>query len=143
MKIIAYAAAALSVMIVGAAADPLTERKDLMKERGAQMRVLGPIAQGQQPFDAGTVMAALEVLAQNAAKASDLDTYWPDGSEGGDTRSLPSIWSDRAGYQAASDKYRTDVDAAVAANPQDLASFQAVFGPMSGNCGTCHQTYRK
>lgn len=142
MKLLAYAAAALSLTVASAVADPITDRKDMMKERGGQMRVLAPIAQGQQPFDAAAVMAALQTLAANAERGADLDTYWPQGSDTGDTRSRAAIWEDRAGYQAASDKFKADMDAAVAANPQDLASFQAVFGPVGGSCGTCHEVYR-
>jgi cytochrome c556 len=143
MKILAIASAiAVAFAATSSFADPLEDRKNIMKERGAQMRILGPIAQGQQPFDAAAVMAALEVLNTNAQAATDIDALWPAGSEGGDTKSAPAIWEDRAGFQAASDKYAADVAAAVEANPQDLQGFQAVFGPVAGNCGSCHEGYR-
>jgi cytochrome c556 len=37
-----------------AGADIIEDRQAIMKERGDIMRVLGPIAQGQQDFDAET-----------------------------------------------------------------------------------------
>lgn len=141
MKLVAYAVAAVSLLVTGASADPIADRKALMKERGGIMRTLGPIAQGQQPFDAATVLAALEQLNANAAK-TDVEALWPAGSETGDTKSSPKIWSDMAGFKAATDKFTADTAAAVAAKPQDLAAFQAVFGPVAGNCGACHEAYR-
>ncbi len=141
MKFAALALAASSLVATGAFADPIEDRKANMKERGSLMRILAPVAQGQQPFDAATVMDALEKLQANA-EAAEVDVMWPVGSETGDTKSSPRIWEDRAGFQAADDKYDADVAAAIAANPQDLAAFQAVFGPVAANCGTCHEAYR-
>lgn len=143
MKIVTFASiGAVILAVTSASADPITERKDNMKERGALMRVLAPIAQGQQAFDAATVMDALQKLNENAQAAADIDALWPAGSESGDTKSGPRIWSDRAAFQAAADKFVADTAAAVAANPQDLPSFQAVFGPAAGNCGACHEAFR-
>lgn len=143
MKLLTIASAvAMTVLATASQADPIEDRKNLMKERGGQMRVLGPIAQGQQPFDAAAVMAALETLNTNAKAGTDIDALWPAGSEAGDTKSAPSIWADRGGFKAAAEKYAADVAAAVAANPQDLQAFQAVFGPVAGNCGACHGAFR-
>jgi cytochrome c556 len=142
MRLFFYAAAALSVTIAGAGADPIEDRKNLMKERGSLMRVLAPVAQGQQPFDAATVLDALEKLNANAQAGTDVAALWPAGTESGDTKSAPAIWSNAAGFQAAADKFATDAAAAVEAAPQDLAAFQAVFGPVAGNCGTCHEAFR-
>lgn len=144
MRILAIAATAamIATTIAGSAfADPIADRKALMRERGGQMRVLGPIAQGQQPFDAAAVMAALAVLDANAKKV-DVAVLWAPGTETGDTKSSPKIWSDMAGFKAANDKFAADVAAAVAAKPADLATFQAVFGAVAGNCGSCHSAYR-
>lgn len=143
MKLLIIASAvAMAFVATASQADPIQDRKNLMKERGGQMRVLGPIAQGQQPFDAAAVMAALETLNTNAQAATDIDALWPAGTESGDTKSAPSIWANREGFKAASEKYAADVAAAVAAKPQDLQSFQAVFGPVAGNCGACHEAFR-
>ena len=143
MKFFAYVAAATSLMVVGAVADPIADRKANMRERGALMRVLAPVAQGQQAFDAATVLDALEKLSANAqAAAENVATLWPEGSDSGDTKAAATIWSDPEGFQAANDKFAADAAAAVEAAPQDLAAFQAVFGPAAGNCGTCHEAYR-
>lgn len=143
MKIIACVAAALSILSTAAIADPIEDRQNLMKERSDLMRTLGPIAQEQQPFDAATVMAALEQLNANAQKGvENFDALWPEGSHEGDTKASPVIWEDIEGFRAATEKFATDAAAAVEANPQDLAAFQAVFGPAASNCGSCHEKYR-
>jgi cytochrome c556 len=143
MRILAIAASAAMIAASFASlasADPIADRKQNMKDRGAQMRVLGPIAQGQQPFDAAAVQAALDKL--NADAQIDVDALWPAGSDTGDTKSSPKIWQDMAGFKAANAKFAADAAAAAAAKPADLAAFQAVFGPVAANCGACHQAWR-
>ena len=141
MRIAAFTFLSLSIMATGAFADPISDRKANMRERGGVLRVLAPIAQGQQPFDAAVVMDALEKLNANA-QAVDVAAFYPEGSNAGDTKASPKIWEDMAGFQAANDKFAADVAAAVEANPADLGAFQAVFGPVAANCGACHGAYR-
>ena len=142
MKLLTLAAAALSFMVAGAAADPIEQRKENMKERRDALRVLGPIAQGQAEFDAAAVMAALEKLDANAKAAADVEALWPQGSDSGDTKAAPAIWANFEGFKAENEKYAAAVAAAVAAAPQDLAAFRAAFGPVGAGCGSCHETYR-
>lgn len=141
MRLLALAASAAMLAATAASADPIADRQANMKERSAQMRVLAPIAQGKNPFDAAAVMAALEALNANAM-AADVEALWPAGSETGDTDSSPKIWEDKPAFKAAMDKYKADVAAAVAAKPQDLQALQAVFGPVAANCGSCHNAFR-
>lgn len=143
MKSVVLAAAALAIATAGAAADPVEQRKANMKERGGIMRVLGPVMQGKADFDAGTVAEALARLEANARAGADVDALWPQGSDAGDTKAGPAIWTDFDGYKAAIARYGEGVVAAAAAEPQDLASFQAAFGPVAASCGSCHETYRK
>lgn len=134
---------ALSVLAVGtwpAWADPQEDREANMKERGRIVGGLSRIAKGEAPFDAAAVLEQLRALEANAAKA-DVDALWPAGSEAG-SESSPKIWEDMAGFKAASEKYRTEVTAAVAAAPADAAALQATIGTIGRNCGACHEAYR-
>lgn len=133
------AATLVAFFAVPALADPIDDRQTLMKERGQIMRTLGPIAQGRQPFDAATVMAALERLNANA-QAHDVAALYPAGSEGGDAAA--AIWTDMNGFRAADERFKQGVAAALAATPQDLDAFRASFGPAAQNCGACHENYR-
>ena len=142
MKLFALAAAALAVTVAGAAADPLEQRKANMKERGEIMRILGPIAQGRADFDAATVNGALAKLETNAEAGADTEALWPEGSDTGDTKASSAIWANFDDYKDRNQKYAEAVTAAVAAAPQDLAAFQAAFGPVGASCGSCHENYR-
>lgn len=142
MKFLALAAASLVLVTGSAMADPVADRKANMKERGAVMRVLAPVAQGKEAFDAATVLDALEKMNASAQAAKDVEAYYPAGTETGDTKAAPAIWSDRAGFQKATDEFAAATQAAVDAAPQDLEAFRAVFGPVGAGCGTCHEAYR-
>jgi len=137
-KLAAFTALA-GLCATAATANPIDERQSLMKERGQIMRTLGPIAQGKQPFDGATVLAALEALNTNA-QVHDTAALYPAGSEGGDASS--AVWSDADGLRAADEKYKADVAAALDAAPQDLDAFRTAFGPAAQNCGACHELYR-
>lgn len=142
MQKIVLTVSLLAASIAMAHADPIADRQALMKSNGRAVGSVAKIAQGQEPFDAAKVMAALKQIDEDA-KAFDVEKLFPAGSEsGGDTEASPKIWEDRAGFTAAVEKWRADAAAAVAANPQDLASFQTQFKAVTANCGTCHQGYR-
>lgn len=122
-------------------ADPIEDREALMKSFGKSMGELGPIAKGEKPFDAATVKAALETLNGNAQKL-DVAALFPEGSTNDKSEASPKIWEDFAGFTAKADKLKTDVAAAAAAPPADLAGLQAQMGTIGGNCGGCHETFR-
>ncbi|CAG0995134.1 Cytochrome c-556 [Rhizobiaceae bacterium] len=141
MKRLILAISAVALVSGAAVADPIADRKALMKERGGLVGQLAPVAKGEKPFDAAAVLAALQGLAANGDKF-DADALFPAGSDTGDTKASPKIWEDMAGFKAVEAKFEADVDAAIAAPPQDLDAFKAQFGAIASNCGTCHQTYR-
>ena len=88
MRLFAFAAAALSLMVAGAAANPVEQRQENMKERRNMLRILGPIAQGKADFDAGVVTEALQKLDATAKAAADVEALWPQGSDSGDTEAF-------------------------------------------------------
>ncbi|MCG6113658.1 MAG: cytochrome c [Mesorhizobium sp.] len=142
MRLALFAATILALTMSGAGADIIDDRQANMKERGDVMRILGPIAQGQQPFDAEVVLAALERLNENALGENIME-YFPEGSEtGGDTRAAPAIWEDTETFVRIESTYATNVQAAVDAGPEDLDGFRAAFGPVAAQCGACHERFR-
>jgi cytochrome c556 len=87
----------------------------------------------------------LEVPARAIAKwAAVIPTMFPKGTEtGGDTKALPTIWSDPAGFQKvalalgdAATKLATD---AKAGNTEEVVADTKALGEQ---CGACHKTYR-
>jgi cytochrome c556 len=136
-----FAFALVALSSSAASADAIADRQAIMKATGKAVGSLVPMVKGEAPFDAAAVAAAFAAINENVQKI-DVATLFPEGSTQGDTTASPKIWEDMAGFQAAVDKYKADAAAAVAANSADLATFQAQFGAVTKNCGSCHEVYR-
>jgi cytochrome c556 len=68
---------------------------------------------------------------------------FPPGSDKGDTKALPTVWSDMPGFLAASKAADAAYDKlAVAAGSGDLAAVTAAFGEAGKACGACHTKFR-
>lgn len=141
MRKLVIAISALAIAGSAAFAEPIADRKALMKANGAAMGSLSPFVKGEQAYDAAAVLAALTKLSEDAQKM-DVEVLWPVGTETGDTTSSPKIWEDKAAFQAAVDKFKADTAAAVAAAPADVDALKVQFGAIGSNCGTCHQAFR-
>jgi cytochrome c556 len=76
--------------------------------------------------------------------AKQFPTLFPPGSDKGhDTKALPAIWSDRAGFEnAAANLSEAAAKLAVAAKANDKAAFADQFDAMTKACAACHRTYR-
>lgn len=87
----------------------------------------------------------LEVPAKAIARwAGLIPTLFPKGTEtGGDTKALPEIWSDRAGFEkiaSAAGAAATKLAEAAKANDADAVAVQ--FKALGEQCGACHKGYR-
>ena len=130
----------LAVFASGAAfADNLEDRENLMKALGKAVGSVAPIAKGEAPFDAAAVAAAFDAISAEAAKI-DVAVMFPAGSTG--EAASPKIWENLADFEAKVAQFKTETAAAAAAKPADLAAFQAQFGTVTKNCGSCHELYR-
>jgi cytochrome c556 len=57
---------------------------------------------------------------------------------------LPTVWSDRAGFEKAAADYASAADAmAAAAKAGDKDAFTAAFEQTGAACGACHKVYRE
>lgn len=119
-------------------------REAHMKLRGAQMGVLGGMAQEQTAYDALAAQAAADMLVE--LTMVDQSTWWPVGSGSDDipdSRVLPIAWEQMDDMLVKNEAWVTAALAMQAAAGVDLASLQAAMGPLGGACGSCHETYRK
>jgi len=71
-------------------------------------------------------------------------TQFPPGSDTGhDTKALPAVWSDSAGFQKAADNFvETANKLAELAKAGDADGVAAQVKVVGDACGTCHKTYR-
>lgn len=136
---LAAVAATLAISAVVAQSDPIAARKALMKGVGGQTALAAKYVKGEEAFDLAKAKAIFATYQDAAAKMPDL---FPDNSKtGGDSTAAPKIWEDMAGFKAGFAKFGADAKAASDAT-KDLDSFKAAFGPVTRNCGGCHEVYR-
>jgi len=131
---------AVAATAFAAAHSPIAGRQAAMKAVGGQMRTLGGMAQGKVVYDDLIALSALETMREAAATARPL---FPAGTEmGEDTRALAAIWADGSDFDDRMGALLASLDAAIAAEPADQASFGPLFGAIAQNCKGCHEKYR-
>lgn len=135
----AVAAALLVTAAVSFAAPegPAKARHEAMEQVGDAMKGLGKVAKGQAPFDAMFVASSATTIKEKLEQASKL---FPPGSDAGETKAKPEVWSDRPGF----DKTMQDaITAATAlAAVKEEAAFRPALGALGQNCKACHDKYR-
>lgn len=106
-----------------------------------QMRQMGAMVKGQQPFDAAAATRAANVIATLAPVFA---TAFPAGTDQGDTRARPEIWSQADKFKVAMDRYIAEANKmAEAAKSGNEGNFKAQFGTLSKACDSCHDDFRK
>jgi cytochrome c556 len=116
-------ALAAGAMVSGATialaqADVIKERQENRKQTAATMRAIKGIIDAKGPT-AGAVAEAAKLKTLEAAFVK----LFPAGSDKGETKALPTVWSDMAGFQAASKNAEAAFDKlAVAAGSGDMAA---------------------
>jgi cytochrome c556 len=79
-----------------------------------------------------------------SAWAKQIPGLFPAGTDKGeDTKALPTIWSDSAGYAKSAADFGAAADKlTAAAKANDKDAFAAAFKEVGEACGACHKTYR-
>jgi cytochrome c556 len=119
--------------------DPIAVRQAVMSLQG------GDFAYIRAVLAAKGDVKPLEVPAKAIMKSTAvIPTLFPKGTEsGGDTRALPEVWSDPAGFQkiaaAARDAATKLAAAAKADDADEVAADTKLLGEQ---CGACHKAYR-
>jgi cytochrome c556 len=95
------------------------------------------MARGQAPFDAAAVKSHATTIKEHLEQAAKL---FPPGSDKGETKARPEIWSDRANFE----KVMKDAQAAAAGlvAVSDEAGFKPALGALGQNCKACHDKYK-
>lgn len=124
--------------IAMAQGDVIAQRKENRKQAGAAMRAVKAIVDAKGPT-AGAVEQAAKLKTLELAFVK----MFPAGSDKGDTKALPVIWTDWAGFQAASKASDMAYDKlAVAAGSGNAEQLAAAFAEVGKTCGACHDKFR-
>ena len=121
--------------------DAIKYRQSVMTVMGVHTSRLGAMAQGRVPYDAKIAAEHLAVI-QTVHKLPWV-AFQTGSDKGAPTRAKSTIWSDAAGFKAASDKLAAEavkLEAAVKAGSAD--ALKAGFGSFAGTCKACHDNYQ-
>ena len=134
----ALLALALPAGLAWAQADAIGQRQAGLKRMAQQLQAVKAVVDG-----GGDARAAAAPAQEMVSFFQGFPALFPPGSDKGETKALPSVWSDRAGFEGAS---ATMLAAAqklqAAANAGDAAALSAAFREAGGACGACHRGYR-
>jgi cytochrome c556 len=120
--------------------DAIKYRKAALTVMAAHFGRVAGMAAGRIPFDA-------KMAADNAAIAEDMSKLpfvaFVDGSDKGDTKAKPEIWSDNAKFKAAAEKMQGEMTKlAAAAKSGNLDAIKTAAGATGGACKNCHDSFR-
>jgi len=121
-----------------AQADAIKARKDNRQQMRAAMGAIKKVID-----DKGNAADVVPHANKMVELSKTFVTQFPAGSNVGETKAAPTIWSDWAGFQAANKA--TEVAAmnlADAGKSGDLTKVAAAFGATGKTCGDCHNKYQ-
>lgn len=121
--------------------DAIKYRKAVMTIQASHFGRIGAMANGRVPFDA-------KVVADNAAIVETMSKLpWPafgPGTDKGETRALPAIWTEQAKFKEAGDKMQAEVaKLSAAAKTGNLDAVKTAFGAVGQSCKACHDDFQK
>lgn len=113
-------------------------RSAVMKDIGANMKVLGQMAEGKAAYDASAAEAAKAalVLAAGGIEAA----YASAGAEDPVSEALPEIWTNWDDFLVKANGTKAAIEAIDVAS---LEGIRAGMGAIGGSCKACHSDYRE
>lgn len=126
------------------AADPITERRELMKANGAAMKAINEaLKNGGSAADIAPHAAKLHNDAVALAPLFPAGSDQPQGKDSGQTMAKAEVWQNPDEFAAALKKFQDEsamLQTAVAGG--DMGVISAEFEKLGGVCGDCHKQFR-
>ncbi|MEY8878481.1 MAG: cytochrome c [Leptothrix sp. (in: b-proteobacteria)] len=149
MKRIALAVSAtLAVLVALPAAAQFQKPEQAIKYRqssfallGSHFGRLGPMIQGKVPFDAKVVQDNIAIAAVIAPLPF---AAFGEGTDKGETKAKPEVWSKADEFKASGAKMVDAINALnAAAKTGDADKIKVAFGDTGKTCKGCHDNFRK
>ena len=146
LRLFVAATAVLAVPLVAYAQfskpeDAIKYRKAAFTLMGAHFSSLGAVVKGARPFDAADVQKQAALV--NSLAGLPWSAFGP-GTEKGDTRALPQIWSNAEKFKAAQQAFeKAAAELNQAAQTGNEATFKTAFAATGKTCKGCHDDFRK
>ncbi len=119
--------------------DVIAQRRAGLKRMSGHMDAMKAVVESK-----GDVRPLAARLDEMIAWYREMPALFPPGSDRGDTKALPAVWSDRGGFETANANLLRQLEVLkAAASAGDTAGFSTAFratGPQF--CGGCHRQYR-
>lgn len=137
---LAFCASATLALAHEAATGVVKERMDLMERQKDDMKIIGNMAKGNTPFDAAEAAEAARDIAVTAEKIHEL---FPEGSGGGESEALPSVWEKWDRFTASAEDLGSAADALVSAlDDSENQDWKTAFRNVGEACKSCHEDFR-
>lgn len=119
------------------AGGPIPERKNDMKAMQRELEAM------KAALDSGDIAAIAPRAKTVHGLLEVIPTLFPPDLATGDTKALPAVWSDRAGFEtAARNALAASGKLEQAASSGDRAATVQAFREMGASCGGCHRSFR-
>jgi cytochrome c556 len=134
-------------LALGAAtlAGPALAQGDVIAERRAGLKRMGEHMQAMKGVvdSRGDVRPLAATVDDMIAWYRTLPDRFPPGSDRGDTRALPALWTEKANFDTVANNMVNQLQVLrAAAASGDAAAFASAYGQTGQTCGTCHRPYR-
>jgi cytochrome c556 len=121
--------------------DAVKYRKSALTVMANHFGRIGAMANGRAPFDAKQV-AESAAIVETVSKLP-----WEGfvaGTDKGDTRALPAIWTEQAKFKEGAERLQADTAKLnAAAKTGNLDAVKTAFGAVGQSCKACHDAFRK
>jgi cytochrome c556 len=118
-------------------------RQSVMTIKGNHLGRVVAMANGQVPFDAKVAAENIEIISMLSGNAQ-FAAFAVEGSDKGNTRAKPEVWSEKDKFAAAIAKSQEDVAKLVAAGKTgNLDQIKAAAGAVGASCKACHESYQR
>ncbi len=116
------------------------ERMDLMETQKDAMKVIGAMAKGQVPFEAGAAASAAKEIETTSKEIPDL---FPEGTGGHPSEAKPEVWTQWDKFTGDADGLETAAKDLAMALEGEAPDWKAKFKGVIDACKTCHKTFRE
>lgn len=144
LLVAALAAIPLAAALAQAPAAGLTAEQIVAARQTGYAQSRGTFVALKAAADAGADVKQLSVPSRSLARwARTLPSLFPAGTDLPASKALPTVWSDRAGFEARAAAYAEAARLmAEAAQAGDRAAFLQRWDEVRTACGACHDAYR-
>lgn len=123
------------------AGDAIEYRKAVFSLVATHFGAMGDMVKGKKDFDGEEFEYRAESL--EALSKMPLEGFTFPGSEKGETKAKPEVWSDMDSFKAKLKQFQEDADnLADVADSKSLDKIKPVFLQTAKNCKSCHNDFK-